>query len=188
MSNQPYLSEIQLFACNNFVPAGWALCNGQLLSISQNQALFSLLGTTYGGNGTTTFALPDLRGRVPLGMSASHPLGEAGGTETVTLTASQIPTHTHTINTSGVTATGRFRNAAANQRTPVGNLPAIESANVVTTFSTQAADANMHVTAVDLTGGLSAASTGGSTAHENRPPTLTLNFCIAIAGIFPSRT
>jgi microcystin-dependent protein len=186
MSNQPYLGEIQLFACT-FAPAGWALCNGQVLSINTNQALFSLLGTTYGGNGSTNFALPDLRGRTPMGSSATHPVGEVTGAESVTLTSSHLPAHTHTVSISGVTATGRLRNAAANQRTPVATLPAIESSNALATYSSAASDANMHGSAVTLGGSLSAASAGGGQAHENRQPYLTLNYCIATQGIFPPR-
>ncbi len=187
MSTQPYLGGIQLFACT-FPPTGWALCNGQLVPISLYPALFSLLGTFYGGNGTSTFALPDLRGRSPMGVSATHPLGQATGEESVTLLSGHMPAHTHTISTVALTATERFRNAAANQRTPVGTLAAIESTNVAATFSSASADANMHSGAVTLSGGLTMSTTGGDQAHDNRQPYLTLNYCIAITGIFPSRS
>src|SRR3954452_12055014 len=121
----PYLSQIALFSFN-FAPKGWALCNGQLLPIAQNQAVFALLGTTYGGNGQTTFALPDLRGRAPMGVGANHSLGEVGGTETVTLSVAQLPAHTHTLNIGGLTASARCKKGVASQRTPVAGLPAIE--------------------------------------------------------------
>lgn len=122
-----------------------------------------------------------------MGASATHPLGESAGVESVALTANQMPPHNRAIDISGMTATGRFRNAAANQRTPVANVPAIEATNVVTTYSSATPDANMRGSAVSLSGTLTAATTGTGTAHENRQPTLTLNYCIAIAGIFPSR-
>jgi microcystin-dependent protein len=121
----PYLSQIALFSFN-FPPKGWAFCNGQLLPINQNQALFALLGTTYGGNGTTTFALPDLRGRAPMGVGGGHILGEVGGTEAVTLGVTQMPAHTHALDISGLTASARCKNGVANQRTPVAGVPAIE--------------------------------------------------------------
>lgn len=188
MSTTPFIGEIQLFACT-FAPSGWALCNGQILPINTNQALFSLLGTTYGGNGTTNFALPDLRGRTPMGESvaAAHPLGQSTGAETVTLVPSQLPVHTHTIATNSLTATERFRNAAANQRTPVGNLAAIESTNELATYSSASADTSMHSGAVAVSGGLTMATAGGDQPHDNRQPYLTLNYCIAMQGIFPPR-
>ncbi len=187
MSSQPYLGEIQLFACT-FAPSGWALCNGQLLPISENTGLFSLLGTFYGGNGSTNFALPDLRGRTPMGSSATHPLGESTGAELVTLVPSQVPAHTHVIITESLSVTERLRNGAANQRTPVGNLQAIESTNAVAAFSAASADATMHSGAVAVSGGLTMGTAGGDQPHDNRQPYLTLNYCIATAGIFPSRS
>jgi microcystin-dependent protein len=123
--NETYLSQIALFAFG-FAPRGWATCSGQLMPINQNQALFSLLGTTYGGNGTTTFALPDLRGRVPLCAGAGHVLGEVGGTEAVTLSAMQMPVHTHQLDISALTAAARCKDGGANRWTPLSSVPAIE--------------------------------------------------------------
>ncbi|MQY09985.1 hypothetical protein SRB5_00890 [Streptomyces sp. RB5] len=165
----PFLGEIRM-AGFNFAPVGWALCNGQLLSINQNTALFSLLGTTYGGNGTTDFALPDLRGRVPMhpgqgpGLS-SHDLGEAGGTETVTLTTGELPPHTHAL--TGV-----------NSRQDTNRVPGAAPANGGY-YSTEAPTAAMHPGAVQ--------PTGGGQPHPNVQPYLCVNFIIALSGIFPSR-
>jgi len=185
----PYLSEIKLFAFN-FPPHGWALCQGQLLPINQNQALFALIGTTYGGNGITTFALPDLRGRVGISTdnpnaAGNHPMGQQGGVETVTLTSSQIPAHTHVINASQVNATLPCKNAVANQRGPSGNVPAIEASGVTATYSSAAADASGSTAAIAPT--LSAGNTGGGLPHSNLQPYTTLNYCIALVGIFPSQ-
>jgi microcystin-dependent protein len=185
MSTTPFLSEIQLFGFQ-FAPHNWALCNGQLLPINQNQALFSLLGTTYGGNGVTTFALPDLRGRAPIGVGAGHVLGEKAGAERVGLTVDQLPAHGHAIDLSGVTATARCRNAAANQRTPVAAVPAIEATSVTGTYHDAAADADMRSGAVVLGGSLVTGNSGGGFTHENRQPYITMSYCIALAGIFPS--
>jgi microcystin-dependent protein len=165
----PYLSEIQLFACN-FAPRGYAFCSGQILPIAQNTALFSLLGTTYGGNGQTTFALPDLRGRVPVhpgqGPGLSNvSLGEVGGVETVTLTANQMPAHSHTANGT---------QAAATSTRPSGNVPSGGGAYNPTPDGSTLASGFI-------------GSTGGSQPHENHQPYLGLNFCIAVEGLFPSR-
>jgi microcystin-dependent protein len=161
----PFLSEIRLFSFA-FAPKSWALCNGQLLPINQNQALFSLLGTTYGGNGQTTFALPDLRGKVPIHVGPSHTLGETAGEQAHTLTAAEMPTHTHGMEGS-----------AANATTPIAGGNLLASAN------------NLYAAATDLTAlhPGSIANVGGSQAHLNMQPFLTLNFCIALQGIFPSR-
>ena len=140
MSADPYLSEIQLFAFD-FPPKGWAHCSGQLLPINQNQALFSLLGTTYGGNGQTNFALPDLRGRAAMHEGAGHYLGERSGAEFVTLTTIELPAHTHTIDVSGMTLTARARNAAANQRRRWQVSRGRGRSGLV--YSQAAADANM---------------------------------------------
>src|SRR5262245_15523332 len=115
MPVEPLLGEIALHGFN-FPPKGWAFCHGQVLPIAQNQALFSLLGTTYGGNGVTTFALPDLRGRAAIHVSATHLLGETGGAESVTLVTNELPAHAHTIDASAVTLTARARNLTGNQR------------------------------------------------------------------------
>jgi microcystin-dependent protein len=185
----PFLSEIRLFAFN-YPPPGWAHCWGQLLPINQNQALFSLLGTTYGGNGQTTFALPDLRGRVPNGWGQGaglqdYLLGQQGGVEAVTLAVSHMPAHTHPVNVTPLNANLGSKNAAANQRGPAGNVPAIEAAGVTAVYSTAAADAVLGASAIAPA--ISAANSGGGQAHSNIQPYLVLNYCIALTGIFPSR-
>ena len=163
--SEPFLAEIKIISWN-FPPKGWAFCNGQFLPINQNQALFSILGTTYGGNGQTNFALPNLQGRTPIHMGAGHTLGERGGEQGHTLSISEIPTHTHTFNASS---------AGANVAAPGGAILA------------QAA--NTYTGATNLTSMLPAsiANVGGSQAHLNMQPFLTLNFCIALQGIFPSQ-
>jgi microcystin-dependent protein len=159
------MSEIKLVSFN-FPPKGWALCNGQFLPINQNQALFALLGTTYGGNGQTTFALPNLRGRVPIHIGSGHTLGEAAGSTSVTVNIQQLPTHLHTL-----VAT----EANANQPIPSNALPA--SAN--NAYTPPAALTTMNPTSVT--------SVGGSQPHNNMMPYLVLNFIIALQGIFPSQ-
>jgi microcystin-dependent protein len=163
---QPYVGEIRMFA-GNFAPVGWALCNGQHLDISQNETLFQLIGTTYGGDGESTFALPDLRGRVPMhhqGTGAN--LGSAFGEETVTLTIQQIPAHVHS----------HVALVPAGNTTPLGKLPADTGATLIY---------------ADGQGGSqsSAAATGpvgGSQPHDNMMPFLGVNFIISLFGIFPS--
>jgi microcystin-dependent protein len=187
----PFVGQILLFPFN-FAPKGFALCQGQLMSISQNTALFSLLGTIYGGNGTTNFALPDLRSRVALGFGQGPGLsdrlqGELSGTETVTLLQTEMPAHLHTIDASGLTATAKCRSSPGNQLTPVGNVPAMESAGVTATYSDATADMNMSNGAIALAGGVTAAA-GGGLPHENRQPYLVMNYCIALNGIFPPRS
>ena len=164
--SEPYLSEIKI-ASFNFPPKGWAMCTGQLLPINQNQALFSLVGTTYGGNGQTTFGLPELRGRVPMHQGSGHVMGETGGVETVTLNISQMPQHNHLVNVSSVATGGN--NAPANRFLGGGN-------NVYQSVQTPTA----------INPG-TIAPAGGSQPHENRQPYLVLNFIIALQGIFPSR-
>lgn len=186
--SQPFIGQLALFGFN-FPPKGWALCNGQLLPINQNQALFSLLGTTFGGNGQTTFALPDLRGRVPIGVgvNGSNPfLGESSGSESVTLTLSQLPAHTHALNTSALTATARCRNAGANLPTPVGNTFAIVNPGTTQAYSS-APDGDMQASSAAFGGSAQALATGSSQPHENRQPSLVLSYCIALVGIFPSQ-
>lgn len=171
--SEPFLSEIKIFSMN-FAPKGWALCNGQLLPINQNQALFALLGTTYGGNGQTNFALPNLQGRVPLHEGSGFTLGQNGGEQAHTLTMSELPTHIHDFsqNTAVVSAT----------------------ANATAGAPTNAYWANNGSTAYS-TGGVSlgamspqtVSNVGGSQAHLNMQPYLVLNFCIALQGIFPSQ-
>ncbi len=163
--SEPYLSEIRIVSFN-FAPKGWALCNGQLLPINQNQALFSLLGTTYGGDGRVNFALPNLQGRVPIHFSSSHSLGEAAGEENHTLNLQELPSHSHTFSAS---------NAAPDQGTPAGNMWASNSG----AYSSASADTSMNPASVS--------SAGGSQPHTNIQPYLVLNFIIALQGIFPSR-
>lgn len=166
-----FLAEIRVFPYD-FVPRGWSACNGQVLQISQNTALFSLLGTAYGGDGRTTFALPDLRGRFPMGAGqgpglSNRVIGEQVGSETVSLTAAQMPSHNH-----GLRAT-----STANTTSPSGAA----LANVATN------GAAYRTPGVLAASGSSLASVGGNQPHENRQPALNLVFCIATQGIFPSR-
>ena len=168
---EPFLSEIRLMSFV-FAPKNWALCNGQFLPINQNQALFSLLGTTFGGNGQTTFALPDLRGRVPIHVGGSHFLGDRAGEEAHTLSISEIPTHLHTLNASSSGGDSTNPNFGG-----TGRLLATEPGNPYSNSFTP--------TAVALNAG-TVANNGGSQAHLNMQPFLTLSYCIALAGIFPS--
>jgi microcystin-dependent protein len=175
MSN-PYLGEIRMFA-GNFAPYGWALCNGQTLSISQNTALFSLLGTTYGGNCVSTFNLPDLRGRVAIhpgqgpGLS-SYVEGQQAGVENVTLLINQIPSHNHTVN---AVASG------GNQASPAGGSLAIESTGTSLDYANSSTNPTSPMNAAMLS------QTGGNQPHSNIQPYLCVNFIIALQGIYPSR-
>jgi microcystin-dependent protein len=166
---EPFLSEIRLMSFN-FAPKGWAMCNGQLMPINQNQALFSLLGTTYGGDGRVNFGLPNLQGRVPIHMGSGHTLGEVGGAQSVTLSVAQIPTHVHTANAADVAP------AAGNPSTA--------------RMLSQSKGAFLYAAATNFTAmdPRSISSVGGSQAHLNMQPFLTLIFCIALQGIFPSQT
>ncbi len=162
---EPFLAEIRLMSFN-FPPKGWAFCNGQLLPINQNQALFSLLGTTYGGDGRTTFALPNLQGRVPIHFGNGFTLGQQGGEQAHTLSIGELPTHVHTANATtangavavpGGAVLGAFNNAYG----PPTGLTSLDPGTIV--------------------------NSGGSQPHQNMQPYLTLNFCIALQGIFPSQ-
>ena len=189
--SQPFVGMI-ILAGFNFAPRGWAFCQGQLLPIAQNTALFSLLGTTFGGNGQTTFALPDLRSRVPVGFGqgpglSNYDLGQVGGVEDVTLLLTQLPAHGHAVPGTGLTATSHVKGAAGNQQTPVGNVPAIEAAGVTATYSDQVPDATMGSGAVTVGGSATAASAGGGQPFGIIQPYLGMNYCIALQGIFPSR-
>ena len=164
--SEPFLSEIKLVSFN-FPPKGWALCNGQFLPINQNQALFALLGTTYGGNGQTTFALPNLRGRVPIHMGNGHTLGEAAGSTAVTVNIQQLPTHMHGLQGSS-NSTGTAADPTNKFLGPVN-----------TGYVTPQGLATLSPQSVN--------SVGGSQPHNNMMPYLTLNFIIALQGIFPSR-
>jgi microcystin-dependent protein len=165
---EPFLSEIRIMSFV-FAPKGWALCDGQLLPINQNQALFALLGTTFGGNGQTTFALPDLRGRTPIHVGSGHTLGERSGEQSHTLSISEVSTHVHSLN--GTSNTGTLIIAA-------GNLHGTSPSQMY-----QAPDNNL-----GAMNSASLATVGGSQAHENMEPYLVLSFCIALQGIFPSPT
>lgn len=160
---EPFLGEIRMVSFN-FAPKGWALCNGQLLPINQNQALFSLFGTDFGGDGRTNFALPDLRDRIPIHVGNGHPLGERGGTTVETLTINQLPAHTHGLQAS---------NSAGNVATATGN--SLAGSPVYTDSSTS--------TTLPMLG-----NTGESQAHNNMQPYLVINFIVALQGIFPSQS
>lgn len=168
-ASEPFLGEIYMFG-GNFAPAGWALCNGQILSIAQNTALFSLLGTMYGGNGQTTFALPDLRSRIPIHRSSSHAQGAAEGSEAVVLTSNQIPIHTHRIEASS---------AASSLDGPAGNVAADSTAAGVRMYAIPTTPVVMGANAVG--------SAGNGEPHSNIMPYLAVNFIIALEGIYPSR-
>jgi microcystin-dependent protein len=163
---EPFLAELRMMSFV-FPPKGWALANGQLLPINQNQALFSLLGTTFGGDGRVNFGLPNLQGRVPMHMGSGHTLGEVGGQQAVTLSISQIPTHVHTVNVTNANGTsltnaGNYLGAFNNGYTQPTGLTSLRPETIQ--------------------------NTGGSQAHLNMQPFLTLSFCIALQGIFPSQT
>ena len=166
----PFIGELRCFGFN-FAPRGWALCNGQLLSISQNTALFSLLGTMYGGDGRTTFGLPDLRGRVSLAFGQGPGLtnraqGEQGGTESVVLTAATVPPHTHTVAASSTATT----------KNPSGALPSVTGAG-----ASYGTTSDLVMSSAMIGGG------GSGQPHDNMQPYVVLNWCIAVEGIFPSR-
>jgi|SRR6476469_9414424 len=175
--SDPFVAEIRMFPFN-FPPKGWAFCDGQLLPISQNTALFSLLGTIYGGDGKSTFALPDLQGRSPMhpgqgpGLSL-HDLGEEGGSETVTLLQSEMPAHAHTV--------GRALDQPGNSTTPVASIWAQggTARAVVNTYNPGPPTAAMKSDVIQ--------AVGSSFPHNNMQPHLTLNFCIALQGVFPAR-
>jgi microcystin-dependent protein len=169
--SEPFLAEIRIFGFN-FAPRGWAACDAQILPINQNQSLFSLLGTVYGGDGRTTFALPGLRGRTPIHVSSSHAQGTKAGVETHSLIPDEMPSHTHGLQAS---------DEAATQAGPTGNLLARPSLAIGSAYSTnaQAPDVSLAATAI--------ANAGNGQGHNTMQPYLTLNFCIAIQGLFPSR-
>ncbi len=170
--SEPFVGEIRMFA-GNFAPQGWAFCDGQLLAVSQNDALFSLLGTIYGGDGRTTFGLPDMRGRIPIHAGtgpglAPRRLGAKGGSEKVTLTVNQLPSHTHP-----------GRGSADNGADPNPNGNFLASSTVVQAYATETPDTNFAANAVT--------EVGGSRSHTNLMPFVCINFIIALVGIYPSR-
>jgi microcystin-dependent protein len=165
-----FLSEIRLVSFD-YAPNGWAECNGQLLPINQNQALFALLGTTYGGDGQTTFALPDLRGRVPMHVGGGHDLGERAGEQAHTLSSSEAPTHTHQVNAS---------NSNANANAASAGILAVSQGTIY--LNPNQTSPNLTTLNTNTVGNV-----GGSQAHVNMQPYLTLTFMIALQGIFPSR-
>jgi microcystin-dependent protein len=167
---QPYVGEIRMFA-GNFAPAGWMFCEGQLLPISENETLFNLIGTTYGGDGQSTFALPDLRGRIPIHQGSSFVLAQSGGVETVTLTASQIPAHSHPFLASA---------NPASSKSPGNQVPGITQSATITPYGTDAPLVQLSSNAVG--------AAGGSQPHDNFQPYLCIDFIISLFGIFPSQT
>ena len=166
---QPYVGEIRMFA-GNFAPAGWMFCEGQLLPISENETLFNLIGTTYGGDGQSTFALPDLRGRIPLHQGNGFILAETGGAEDITLTVNQIPAHFHAFLAS---------TNVAQDTNPQGKVLGQTSGGLLT-YIQDSPDANLNPQAIS--------SIGGSQPHTNFQPYLCINFIISLFGIFPSPT
>jgi microcystin-dependent protein len=193
-ASDPFIGQIQMVGFN-FAPRGWAFCDGQLLAISQNQALFALIGTTYGGDGRTSFGLPDLRGRVAVhpgrgpGLS-NYNWGQISGVESVTLTPSQMPAHTHVATTtvSSISATLHGTNGAGDSATPEANSIASKSRTNI--YSSSAPDVNLHSDSISVTAtvGTTMANSGGGSFHENRMPSLAIYHVIALQGIFPSRS
>ncbi len=177
--SDPFIAEIIMFG-GNFAPRGWAFCDGQLLPIAQNAALFSILGTTYGGDGRTTFGLPDLRGRIPMGPRngpglSDRRLGEESGVENVTLNTNQIPSHSHVATANAVAPAGNSNDA-------VGNFWADDAGMASGTYHSGPANTTMNAAAVEIN------DAGGGQPHTNIQPFLCVNFIIALTGIFPSRS
>lgn len=166
--SQPYVGEIRIFA-GNFAPAGWMFCEGQLLPIADNETLFNLIGTTYGGDGQSTFALPDLRGRLPLHQGNGFILAESGGTETVTLSVAQVPAHAHPMLCSA---------GPAAATAPTNNVPAAAALATITPYGSDAPRGPLAAQALT--------AVGGSQPHTNFQPYLCVNFIISLYGIFPS--
>jgi microcystin-dependent protein len=167
---QPYVGEIRIFA-GNFAPAGWAFCEGQLLPISENETLFQLIGTTYGGDGQSTFALPDLRGRIPLHQGNGFIMAETGGVETVTLTIQQIPSHTHQLLGTGSLAT---------VNDPANNAYASSTGATIFPYGTDQPTTTLHPSSIG--------PDGGSQPHDNFQPYICINYILSLFGIFPSPT
>jgi microcystin-dependent protein len=163
--SEPFLAEVRMVGFN-FAPRGWAFCDGQILPINQNQSLYSLLGTTYGGDGRTSFALPDLRGRVPIHESSNHPLGQKSGTETSFLTTNELPTHNHNVMANSLDA---------DTTNPAGNVLAASD------------KIYRHTAGVSTAGMRGTNNAGGGQGHTNMQPCLAIGFCIALQGLFPPR-
>jgi microcystin-dependent protein len=181
--SEPYVSQIEIFGFN-FAPRNWAICSGQTFAIAQNQALFSLLGTTYGGNGTTTFQLPDLRSRIPVGWGqgtglSNYDLGQVGGVETVTLQQNQLPAHNHLINADSSATSGLTNVPSSTVTLGRSSGTASGSTFAVNIYNTGSAPTTLGSAAVG--------SAGSNQAHPNLMPTLCMNYCICLFGIFPSR-
>jgi microcystin-dependent protein len=189
--SQPYVGQIILVGFN-FAPSGFFPCDGRLLPISEYETLFNLIGTTYGGDGQNTFALPDLRGRLPIGVGSgpglsSYVIGETLGVESVTLTVNQVPAHTHGIDVSGMTAAVACKTGPGNSQSPVGNVPAGEASGVTMPYSSRTPDVAM---AAPLAAATTPATglTGGTSPHDNLQPYAALQYCISLFGIYPSQT
>ena len=180
---EPFIGQIIMFA-GNFAPRGWAFCDGQLLPIAQNTALFSILGTTYGGDGRTSFGLPDLRGRIPLHAGqgpglTNYTLGQRGGVEQVTVNLQQLPAHNHTVS-----VTTNAQSGGGDSSSPSNAVWAQDGVVGAQPYSSSAPNITMRSNAVEA----NVASSGGGQSHENRQPYLTINYIIALVGIFPSRS
>ncbi len=187
----PLLGTIQAFGFN-FAPRGWAFCNGQLLPISQNTALFSLLGTIYGGDGRTTFALPDLRGRVMIGFGqgpglSNHPIGQKSGAENTTLTVTNLPAHNHQASLSGSSVTLKASSSAGTSPAPSSRSNVLSAATSGNIYTNKTPDVDLNVGNDVASGSVTIGNTGGNIPFNNMQPYLAINVCIALVGIFPSR-
>lgn len=177
--SEPFIGQIEMFGFP-FAPKNWALCNGQILAISQYQALFSLLGTYYGGNGIQNFALPNLQSRIPISYNGNHPIGQSAGEERHTLTSGEIPAHTHLLMADAVTTTGVTDTPASNLTLGVSSGKGPQGTFTVDIYSDGTTPSGLLAPGVLGLG-------GGSQAHQNMMPYTVVNFCIALYGIFPSR-
>ena len=166
--SEPFLAEVRPVGFS-FAPRGWAFCDGQILPINQNQSLYSLLGATYGGDGRTSFALPDMRGRTPIHRTDGYEIGQSGGSETVTLSVGEIPPHTHTVNAISTESDGRA--ISSTEMLADSNKPFYAESN--------SSSSPLHAGTISFS--------GGGASHENMQPYLAINYCIALQGLFPSR-